>query len=279
MTEGRHVRFGLDVATDGEWSDVRLLADLAAEAERAGWDGFFVWDLLLGEDNAARPIADPWIALSAIAFATERIRLGAMVTPLARRRPWDVARQVATLDRLSGGRMTLGVGLGWQDDDFTRFGEDPDRRVRAEKTDESLEVITRLWSGEAAHFEGRHYRLDGPVELPTPVQQPRPPVWCATGWPRRRPLARAVAWDGVILMTEHQVTHRALEPADVAEAVAGVAELRSTDAPFDVAVNFYLDDPGPVAGLAGAGATWCIGLTPESVDEHRALIRQGPPAP
>ena len=125
-------------------------------------------------------------------------------------------------------------------------------------------------------FEGRHYRLDGPVLLPTPLQQPRPPIWCATGWPRRRPLARAVAWDGVYL-TEHVEEHRPLGAADVAAAVGAIGELRSAVGPFDVAVNFYLDEPAVVAGLAGAGATWCLGLTPASVDEHRALIRRGPP--
>ena len=131
------VRLGLDVATDGEWSDARLLADLAADAETAGWDGFFVWDLMLAEDNAARPVVDPWIALTAIALRTERLRVGAMVTPLPRRRPWEFARQVATLDRLSGGRVTVGVGLGWQADDYVRFGDVDDRRRRAEQLDES----------------------------------------------------------------------------------------------------------------------------------------------
>jgi len=125
------MRFGLDVATNGAWSDVGTLADMAADAEVAGWDGFFVWDLLLAKANAAEAVADPWIALAAIAQRTERIRIGAMVTPLPRRRPWDVARQAATVDRLSRGRLVFGAGLGWQDDDYARFGEDADPRARA----------------------------------------------------------------------------------------------------------------------------------------------------
>ena len=272
------MRFGLDVATTAEWSDVRALAGLAADAEAAGWDGFFVWDLLLGEGNAAVPIADPWIALTAIALSTQRMRIGALVTPLARRRPAEVARQVATLDRLSGGRMILGVGLGWQDDDFRRLGEDPDPRVRAEKLDESLDVICALWSGEPATYAGRHVRVDRAVLLPRPVQTPRVPIWVASGWPRRRPLARAARWDGVCLMTNNQMTDQLLHPDEVAAAVAVVREHRgSEDGPFDVTANFLLDEPNEVWALEAAGATWAIGLTPETLDEHRALIRAGPP--
>jgi alkanesulfonate monooxygenase SsuD/methylene tetrahydromethanopterin reductase-like flavin-dependent oxidoreductase (luciferase family) len=271
------MRFGLDVATNGAWSDVRVLADLAADAEAAGWDGFFVWDILLAEANAAEPVADPWVALAAIALRTERIVIGAMVTPLARRRPWDVARQVATLDRLSGGRMVLGGGLGWLDDDFARFGEDADPRARAERLDEALAVIELLWRGEPVHHDGAHYRLAGPVLLPTPVQLPRPPVWLAAGWPRRRPLARATRWDGVYLQTEHAIEHRALTAADVADAVTAVREQRGSADGFQVGVNFVLDEPVDVAALEASGATWLIGLTPDTVEAHRKLIRRGPP--
>jgi alkanesulfonate monooxygenase SsuD/methylene tetrahydromethanopterin reductase-like flavin-dependent oxidoreductase (luciferase family) len=274
------MRFGLDVATTEAWSDIRLLAELAADAEVAGWDGFFIWDLLLAEDNAAVPVADPWVALTAIALRTSRIRIGALVTSLPRRRPWDVARQVATLDRLSGGRMVLGVGLGWQDDDYARFGEDPDRRVRAAKLDESLAVIDALWRGEPVRYEGAHVRLDGPQLLPTPQQRPRVPIWTAAGWPRRKPVERAARWDGLALMTEHVETHLLLAPGDVAEAVEVVRSLRSPEAgPLDVTANFFLDEPVDVAAYEAAGATWLIGLTPEAVAEHRDRIRGGPPRP
>jgi alkanesulfonate monooxygenase SsuD/methylene tetrahydromethanopterin reductase-like flavin-dependent oxidoreductase (luciferase family) len=274
------MRFALDVATTEAWSDIRLLAELAADAEVAGWDGFFIWDLLLAEDNAAVPVADPWVALTAIALRTSRIRIGALVTSLPRRRPWDVARQVATLDRLSGGRMVLGVGLGWQDDDYARFGEDPDRRVRAAKLDESLAVIDALWRGEPVRYEGAHVRLDGPQLLPTPQQRPRVPIWTAAGWPRRKPVERAARWDGLALMTEHVDTHRLLAPGDVAEAVEVVRALRSPEAgPLDVTANFDLDEPVDVAAYEAAGATWLIGLTPETVEEHRGRIRGGPPRP
>ena len=271
------MRYGLDVATSGDWSDVRVLAQLAADAEVAGWDGFFVWDLLLGRDNAAEAIADPWIALTAIALATSRMRIGALVTPLARRRPAEVARQVAILDRLSGGRMILGAGLGWQDDDFTRLGEDPDRRLRAAKLDESLEAIAELWLGQPVWMTGRHVRIEGAILLPTPLQRPRVPVWLAAGWPRRVPLERAARWDGLCLMTANQATGDPLAATEVAEAVRAVMGLRGDhDRPFDVTANYFLDEPQGAAALEEAGATWAIGLTPETLDEHRTRIRAGP---
>jgi len=271
------MRFGLDVATNGAWSDVGTLADMAADAEVAGWDGFFVWDLLLAKANAAEAVADPWIALAAIAQRTERIRIGAMVTPLPRRRPWDVARQAATVDRLSRGRLVFGAGLGWQDDDYARFGEDTDPRARAARLDEALEVIDLLWQGEPVVYAGPYHRLDGPILLPTPLQRPRPPIWLAAGWPRHRPLARAARWDGVYLMSEHVVEHRPLTPADVAEASAVLEAERGSTAGFEVGVNVFLDQPVDVEAFEAAGATWLIGLTPETVDEHRVLIRRGPP--
>src|SRR5205085_8415824 len=136
------MRFALSSQNFGTYGDPRLLAELAREAEAAGWDGFFVWDHLLRGDA---PVADPWISLAAIALSTERLRIGTMVTPLSRRRPWQVARQVATLDHLSGGRVTLGVGLGSSPPmEFAPFGEETGTRERAELLDESLNILTRL---------------------------------------------------------------------------------------------------------------------------------------
>src|SRR5512143_2560771 len=140
------MKYALDVSTADTYSNPLTLADLAAEAEDAGWDGFFVWDAVFARP-ARLPMVDPWVALAAIAMQTQRIRIGAMVTPLARRRPWQIARETVSLDRLSNGRLTFGVGLGYQDLDFSAFGEDPNPRVRAEKLDEGLEIVTRLWSG------------------------------------------------------------------------------------------------------------------------------------
>src|SRR5438105_4009831 len=115
------------------WGDARTAADLAALAERHGWDGFFVWEPIWG--------VDAWIALAAAAMTTSRIRLGTMLTPLPRRRPWDVASQTATLDNLSGGRLILSVGLGAAHAGWLAFEPDPGRKVRAQLLDEGLEVL------------------------------------------------------------------------------------------------------------------------------------------
>jgi alkanesulfonate monooxygenase SsuD/methylene tetrahydromethanopterin reductase-like flavin-dependent oxidoreductase (luciferase family) len=276
------IQRGLDVATDVEWSDPRLLVDLAVEAERAGWDGFFVWDILLAEDNAATPIADPWVTLGAIAQATARIRIGAMVTPLPRRRPWDVAREVATLDRLSEGRVVFGAGLGWQAAEFARFGEEADLAARATALDEGLEIVSRAWTGEPVSFSGTRYQVDGAILLPTPLQRPRPPIWLAAGWPRRRPLERAARWDGVLVMTEHQERHDPITAGDVREVVDAVKAYRGDLAGFDIGVNVLTSELGDaeaaaaVEAMADAGATWVIELTPLTVDAHRALIARGP---
>lgn len=279
MTGPSRVRHALDVATDGAWSDPRRLVELAIEAEAHGWDGFFLWDIALADDPE-HGVADPWTTLGAIAHVTSRMRIGVMVTPLVRRPPWDLAKAAANLDRLSGGRLIVGVGLGWRADELTRLGYPPEPVVRAEYLDEGLDVISRLWTGEAVTFEGRHTRLQGVSMRPTPVQRPRIPIWTAAGWPRRAPLRRSIRWDGVCLMTEHQERHDRLTPDDIRAVVAEISAARELDG-FDVAVNHYSlgEADGGIAratGLAEAGATWLIELTPETMDDHRALIRRGP---
>jgi alkanesulfonate monooxygenase SsuD/methylene tetrahydromethanopterin reductase-like flavin-dependent oxidoreductase (luciferase family) len=170
--------------------DARTASELAAEAEAAGWDGFFVWEPVWG--------VDPWVALAAAAMTTRRIRLGTMLTPLPRRRPWDLAGQTATLDNLSGGRVTLAVGLGAIHEGWTAFEPDQGRRVRAELMDEGLDVLTGLWAGQPFSYQGRHYTVR-PTEFmlpPPPVQRPRIPVWVVGAWPRPRSMRRAARWDG-----------------------------------------------------------------------------------
>jgi alkanesulfonate monooxygenase SsuD/methylene tetrahydromethanopterin reductase-like flavin-dependent oxidoreductase (luciferase family) len=275
------MRFGLDVATIGEWSEPRRLVELAVAAEAAGWDGFFVWDVLLAEPEDA-PVADPVVALAAIAAVTSRLRLGAMVTPLPRRLPWEVARELATLDGLSGGRVVFGAGLGWRDDEFERFGDGAGLQARAARLDAGLAIVDAIWSGEPVTTEGDHYHLDRVRLLPRPVQRPRIPTWLATGWPRRAPLRRAMRWDGVYLMTENQATRRRVTPDDVRAVAALVAAERTSQEPFDIAANVFTpDEPDGglaiTAAMADAGATWTVELTPDSMDEHLALIRRGPP--
>lgn len=272
------MRYGLDVATTGDWGDVRLLVELATDAERAGWDGFFVWDVLLTDDDI--PVADPWVTMAAIAAVTRVIRIGAMVTPLGRKLSWDVARQAAALDQLSGGRLTFGAGLGSGDSEFDRLGLPIDLRERASGMEKSLDDINALWQGEPVRAAPSSPGV-GARELPLPVQRPRIPVWLAAGWPRKRPLRRAALWDGVYLMTNNQDTNERLRADEVAEAAAFVRDLRGGLAGFDIAANvetFASSDEGRAssAAMAEAGATWTLDLTPDTLDDHRRLIRRGP---
>src|SRR5579862_3268663 len=177
------MQYAIDLPLFGPFSHPFLVADLAHEAEDAGWDGFFVWDHLnykLASSPEPLAIADPWILLAAMALRTRSIKLGPMVTPLPRRRPWKLARETVTLDHLSGGRLVLGVGLGSDDDgEYHDFGEPTDPRVHGGKLDEGLAILTRLWSGKQISYQGQHYQL-APVQFrPTPLQQPRIPIWVA----------------------------------------------------------------------------------------------------
>lgn len=253
--------YGLDIPTAGAYASPQTLADLAADAEAAGWDGFFLWDILFAEDQVPVPVVDPWIALAAIATRTRRIRIGAMLTPLPRRRPWQVARQTAVLDHLSNGRLTFGAGPGYQALDFTPFGEDYDPLVRAEKLDEGLAVLQGLWTGEPFSFEGKHHHIKEATLLPKPLQSPRIPIWLAGGWPRRKPFRRAAQWDGVYLMTVNQMTNELLTPAEIREIVVYLHAHRASAAPFDVAVNGETPaDPREGAEIVQpyqeAGAIW-----------------------
>jgi alkanesulfonate monooxygenase SsuD/methylene tetrahydromethanopterin reductase-like flavin-dependent oxidoreductase (luciferase family) len=213
-----------------------LVAQLAARAEQRGWHGFFVWDHVAYRDPV-RALADPWITLAAVAAATDRVTIGPLVTPIPRRRPHQLARETVTLDRLSGGRLVLGVGLGSPrtgEFDAERFGEEGDPRARARLLDDGLELLTSYWDGE---FE------------PRPVQRPRIPVWVAATWPNRRPLRRAARWDGLFPV-------ELPGPEDLAELRAEVEAMREDDGPFDyVVTNPAGTDPAP---WIEAGATWCL---------------------
>jgi alkanesulfonate monooxygenase SsuD/methylene tetrahydromethanopterin reductase-like flavin-dependent oxidoreductase (luciferase family) len=283
------MRYAVNVPNFEEYSDVRAVAALAADAEAAGWDGFFVWDHLAFVKAWRLRIADPWIVLTAVALATERLRLGPMVTPLARRRPWKVARETVTLDRLSGGRLVLGVGLGEPgSDEFGSFGEPADPVVRAAMLDEALEVLTRLWSGETVSFSGRHYRVDQVAFLPAPVQRPRIPIWVAGTWPRRGPLRRAARFDGscpLKIDADGEVVG-ALEAGELRELRAVVDRHRQEQAaPFDVLLGGTTpEDPGAARAmlepLAEAGMTWWQEVAdPRQTDlaAFRRRVRRGPP--
>jgi alkanesulfonate monooxygenase SsuD/methylene tetrahydromethanopterin reductase-like flavin-dependent oxidoreductase (luciferase family) len=220
------MRFGISLSTIAAYSDPRLLADLAREAEDAGWDGCFVWDhIQVGWPNA---VADPWVALTAIVLATRRIRIGTLVTPLYRRYPWELARETVTLDHLSQGRMILGVGLGSDlFGEISAFAGPLDDRMRAQMMDEGLAVVTGLWSGEAFSFAGAHFRVNDTCFTPAPVQQPRIPIWVAGTWPRRPPFRRAARYDGVIPVTGD--IRSSLSPDQLGQLIAYVSQHRTNE--------------------------------------------------
>src|SRR5829696_2094198 len=270
------MRLGLYIPLFDELADPALVARLCAEAEEAGWDGVFVWDHVRWHEPVT-DVADTQITLAAIACATERIRLGPMVTPLARRRPVKVARETATLDRLSRGRLTLGVGLGSDTfgSEYSMTGEELDDRRRAQMLDESLEILVAAWSGEPVNHHGDHFTVDGMRFLPRPVQRPGVPVWVAGFYGKPRPLRRAARHQGFFPVNlEH--------PEQLAEIVAQLTVLREeagTDAaePYDVVAA--LPPGGDPAPYAAAGATWWVVDFPGdavSVDEVRGVIRDGP---
>jgi alkanesulfonate monooxygenase SsuD/methylene tetrahydromethanopterin reductase-like flavin-dependent oxidoreductase (luciferase family) len=271
------MRFGVTVPNLGEYADADLLGDLAAEAEASGWDGFFLWDHVVYRRDPVFAAVDPWVALAVVADRTERIVLGPMVTPLARRRPQDVARQVTTLDRLSDGRVVFGVGLGSPADvEFEAFGEDGDARARADRLDEALAVVCGLWTGERFTFGGRYHRVDTVTFSPTPAQQPRPPIWVAGRLPNRRPFARAARYEGVF---DVAAGHRG--PQAIAEVVQTIVSLRGDVDAFDVVAEGETPGPYAPADFAAVGATWWfehISWKRAPLGELRARIGAGPPA-
>jgi len=227
------MQFAIDIPHFGPFSDPHLVAELAHEAEEVGWDGFFVWDHInykLAGSPEPVVIADPWIQLAAIAMRTKHIKLGPMVTPLPRRRPWKLARETVTLDQLSGGRLILGIGLGSdRSGEYRDFGETTDAKVRGEMLDEGLAILTQLWSGEEFSYEGQHYQLSQVQFLPKPLQQPRIPIWVAGNWPHKMPFRRAAKFDGVFpLMLE-----RALTPDDFREILSYIHAQLTRTTPFD----------------------------------------------
>jgi alkanesulfonate monooxygenase SsuD/methylene tetrahydromethanopterin reductase-like flavin-dependent oxidoreductase (luciferase family) len=272
------MRFAINIPNFGPFADPRAVVGLAREAEAAGWDGFYLWDHVLWRAPEHQPVAEPWTLLAAIAQATERIRIGPMVTPLPRRRPWQVARQAATLDHLSGGRAVLGVGLGgdWFGD-YSGFGETADQRAHGAQLDEALAVITGLWSGEPFSYTGQHYTIRDVQFLPRPVQQPRIPIWVAGVWPGTRPFRRAARFDGVAPIGRDDETP--IQPSDIRAMLEYIRPHRASDAPFDVVIGGAPRDDQEYAELAAAGVTWYQHgfLVNDSVELVRAHIRRGPP--
>lgn len=287
------MRFGITLPAFADFSDPRTLADLAREAEAAGWDGFFIWDHIFF-DPTFHPVADTWVALAAVALATERLRIGTMITPLARRRPWKLARETVSVDRLSNGRLILGVGLGdpaqW---DFGFFDEETDPKQRARRLDEGLEVLTGLWNGQPFSYQGEEYKIKEVTFRPTPVQSPRIPIWVGGWWPNKPPLRRAARWDGVC----PGKWGGTITPEEWRELLAYIQNNRTGTGPFDAVHSGATpgDDLARAAEqvrpYAEAGVTWWVEpvdpwrfgwswevpWAPEATDLMRERVRQGPP--
>lgn len=286
------MRYSVNIPNFGDFADARVVARVAAAAETAGWDALFIWDHVVHDKQLRRgqPFGDPWMLLTAAALATSRLRLGPLVTPVARRRPEQLARQVATLDALSGGRVIFGAGLGGPiEDEFASFGDTTDPRVLAERLDEGLGLLSRYWSGETVNHDGPHYRVRDTALLPATVQRPRPPVWIAGYWPKRRPMRRAAVWDGAVPLFESARHGQAPSPAEVRDLADYIGEQRDGRAgePFDIVVG-GASEPSSAADLIQplreAGATWWDERQVQTnPDHHRAdavlrRVEAGPPA-
>jgi alkanesulfonate monooxygenase SsuD/methylene tetrahydromethanopterin reductase-like flavin-dependent oxidoreductase (luciferase family) len=257
---------------------------IAEAVEEHGWDGFFTWDAL---SIAGMDTWDPWGLLAAVAVRTSRIRLGAIVFAPARHEPATFARQVQTVDHLSGGRLVLPVGLGVSDDvAYSGLGRAVDVRERAERLDDALAILDAASAGgPVTHHGARHVTTDLTL-APGTVQRPRVPVWVVGAWPSPRSMARAARWDGWVV--QRLRSQDPVEPDLVREGLAAVTELRAAEGlggPFDVVVSERLpDEPGAAveraAAFAEAGVTWLIHAdwsADVTVGQQLERVRQGPP--
>lgn len=277
------MQFAMYVPNFGTFDSARTLVDLARAAEGAGWDGFFLWDHLLPDADAAlRPVVDPWIALTAIAGATSRIKIGALITPFARRRPWKLARETVTLDHYSGGRLVVGAGIGgdwWRE--YSAVGEAPDNKTHGAMLDEGLEVLMGLWTGEPFSHKGTFYNVDNAHFLPPPYQSPRIPIWVGGVWPGTRPFRRAARWDGIVPIGRYGTP----TPEDIRQMRVYIDKHRTATTPFDVVFSGRANDlpaaerSAHVAEYAAAGVTWWKESVWPSValSEVRGIIEGGPP--
>jgi alkanesulfonate monooxygenase SsuD/methylene tetrahydromethanopterin reductase-like flavin-dependent oxidoreductase (luciferase family) len=266
------------------WGDAHTAADFAYEAERAGWDGFFVWEPVWG--------IDAWVSLTAAAMRTEHIRLGTMLSPLSRMRPWKLASETATLDNLSNGRVILSVGLGHLPTGFEEFGEVTDRKMRAELLDEGLEILTGLWRGQPFNYAGKHYKVReiNHSSPPPPVQQPRIPIWVVGAWPRMKSMRRALRYDG--LLPTVSIAEGESRPAcveEIRDMKAFIDTNRTEHTLFDIIMDGETpgDDHKKAVSIirqwAEVGVTWWIETRwdePRDADGlkvARQRIQQGPP--
>ncbi|HLO33448.1 MAG TPA: LLM class flavin-dependent oxidoreductase [Anaerolineales bacterium] len=282
------MQYGLSLPNGGPWGDARTLANLAGLAEDSGWNGVFLEDYIVWQSNEKVPTYDPWVALAAIALQTRHIRLGTHVTPLARRRPWKLAKETITIDHLSNGRLILGVGLGdtgesvGSDISFTHFNEMQNAKERAHMLDEALEVLVGLWSGEPFRYEGQYYQIKEITLLPRPVQSPRIPIWVGGGFPLKGPLQRAARWDGIC---PYKHKSHFLTPDDIRTLRDFIQGQRGSLDGYDIVTGGSARRPDweaerdRIRSLAEAGITWWTEyIPPESgdIETVQSMIKRGP---
>jgi alkanesulfonate monooxygenase SsuD/methylene tetrahydromethanopterin reductase-like flavin-dependent oxidoreductase (luciferase family) len=277
------MKYGIEI----QGGEPRTVGDLAFEAEEAGWDGVFIADALaIGvKGYADMPWFDTQVALAVIAMRTQRIRIGTLIIAVTRRRPWKLAREIMTLDHLSGGRLILGVGLGAAEDDggFYKVGEEMDLKRRAEILDETLAILVGLWKGKPFSFKGAHYKVDKMSMIPVPVQKPRVPIWLPGVWPKEKSMQRALRWDGIIPQRYKGTPADTAKADDTREVAAYVAKNRRGKSRYDIIAGG--STPGKnrkkaaekVRPFAEAGATWWIESVWSGEDKLRARIKEGPP--
>ncbi|MFX1483240.1 MAG: LLM class flavin-dependent oxidoreductase [Promethearchaeota archaeon] len=282
------MKFGINLPNFGWFGEANTLVEIAVEAEEAGWQGFFIWDhmMVFKQEDMVLPFIDPWIALTAVACNTKKMKLGPLITPLPRRRPWKVAREAVSVDHISNGRLILGLGIGAPPDvEFEYFGEVSDAKVRAEKLDEGLDIITGAWSGKPFSHNGKHYQLKEMTFLPKPKQEPRIPIWIGGGIPRKAPFRRAARYDGVAPV--HEKWPEPVTPELLEDTLAIVKAERGSLKNYDVVVSDEtsgtdsMKDRETIENWKQVGATWFLedinGLRAE-IDDLRERIRAGPPA-
>jgi alkanesulfonate monooxygenase SsuD/methylene tetrahydromethanopterin reductase-like flavin-dependent oxidoreductase (luciferase family) len=263
--------------------DIRTILSLASEAESAGWDGIFYWDAIYIKQVG--PMHDAWSVLAALALRTSKIRIGAMLTAVNRRRPWKLARESVTVDHLSNGRLIIPVGLGAMDDGgYTKVGEPQDRKQRAELLDEGLDILEGLWTGKPFQYKGKHYQIGEMTFLPRPVQRPRIPIWVVGAWPSARSMGRALKYDGVIPTTKGpDGLFGKVSPEDLPAIRKFIQRHRKARRSFEIVcegetpVGDHEKGEEIIKRWEDAGATWWIESRWSKPSESLARIKQGPP--
>ena len=280
-------KYGLNITNFGTYSDIEILMDLCRDAEKVGWDGIFLWDHMIFSTRLKNnnqnniPFVDPWIALTAISTITTRVKIGTYITPLPRRRPWKLAREIVSLDHLSKGRLILGIGLGSPDFEYEGFGEEKNMIVRARKCDEGLEIIKGLCSGKPFKFNGNYYNIKEMTFKPEPYNGTIP-IWIGGRWPNKKPFERASKYDGVCPIS---ATSKNLNPGDIEEIKNYIKKMRKNIENFDIVLAGETPQEKNIAKkiiipYIESGMTWWLETINDwrgSLEEMKKIILCGPP--